>query len=195
MMITKRLSMPPILNFHLVSSCDGFLCLRATYPSFQRCIYNPFTRDYIDLPKLSHRAGNLEFGFDATTKKYKVVEISLKRTTRRGFRRGRQITAASSSSSESVVHVLTVSSPTWRNLGSLPFHFMWQNSQVLVNGKLHWIATEHIMSFDLATEEFKEVPMPDCIGFNRKFHELVVLRGACRLFHLMTMLKNGRFGL
>ncbi|KAK8688715.1 hypothetical protein V6N13_087459 [Hibiscus sabdariffa] len=178
MMITKRLSMPPILNFHLVSSCDGLLCLRATYPSFQLCIYNPFTWDHIELPKLSHRAGNLGFGFDATTKKYKVVEISLKRTTRRGFRRGRQITAASSSSSESVVHVLTVGSPTWRNLGSLPFHFMWQNSQVLVNGKLHWIATEHmIMSFDLATEEFKEVPMPDCIGFNGKFHELVVLRG------------------
>ncbi|KAL4352953.1 hypothetical protein GQ457_06G027380 [Hibiscus cannabinus] len=63
MMITKRLSMPPIPNFHLVSSCDGFLCLRATYPSFQLCIYNPFTRDYIELPKLSHRAGNLSRSF------------------------------------------------------------------------------------------------------------------------------------
>ncbi|KAK8694271.1 hypothetical protein V6N13_071825 [Hibiscus sabdariffa] len=33
------------------------------------------------------------------------------------------------------------------------------------------------MSFGIATEKFKEVPKLDCIGSDRKFHELVVLRG------------------
>ncbi|GMI66269.1 F-Box Protein92 [Hibiscus trionum] len=180
MIITKKLTMPPLPTFHLVSSCNGLLCFRGTHRSFGLiCVYNPFTRDYIELPKLiaehpSHHVGVLGFGFDASTEKYKVVEVLYKGITRR-----------SSSSIESAVHILSVGSPTWRNLGSFPFHFMWQKSQILVHGKLHWIsypdknnATNLIMSFDLANEQFLEVPLPDCmISWDRQFHELVVLRG------------------
>ncbi|MBA0617873.1 hypothetical protein Godav_027287 [Gossypium davidsonii] len=188
-MIAKKLTIPPLLNFHLVSSCNGLLLLSATHPSFELCIYNPFTRDYIELPKLSHHDGVRGFGFDPTTKKYKVVEISYKRTTpftfshrvvRFGMRRSHQTETSSSSLIESEVHILTVGSPTWRNLGCFPFRFMWQKSQVLVNRKLHWRTTTNlIMSFDLATEQFKEVPRPDVITSNsgRRFHELVILRG------------------
>ncbi|KAE8695268.1 F-box and associated interaction domains-containing protein, putative isoform 1 [Hibiscus syriacus] len=185
MIITKKLTMPPLPTFHLLSSCNGLLCLRGTHGSFGLiCIYNPFTRDYIELPKQiakhpSHHVGVLGFGLDSTTKKYKVVEVLYKGITRRA-----PLIAASSSSIESVVHILSVGSPSWRNLGSFPFHFMWQNSQVLVNGKLHWIsypdkniATNRIMSFDLANEQFQKVPGPDCISSDRQFHEIVVLRG------------------
>ncbi|KAL4362268.1 hypothetical protein GQ457_04G024960 [Hibiscus cannabinus] len=181
--MTKKLTMPPLPSFHLVSSCNGLLCLRGTHASFGLiCIYNPFTRDYIELPKLiakhpSHHVGVLGFGLDATTDKYKVVEVLYKGITRRDF-------TSSSPSVESVVHILSVGSPTWRNLGNFPFHFMWQKSQVLVNGKLHWMsypdknnAANLIMSFDLADEQFQEVPMPDCISSDRDLHELVVLRG------------------
>ncbi|KAK9035121.1 hypothetical protein V6N11_077170 [Hibiscus sabdariffa] len=181
--MTKKLTMPPLPSFHLVSSCNGLLCLRGTHASFGLiCIYNPFTRDYIELPKLiakhpSHHVGVLGFGLDATTDKYKVVEVLYKGITRRDF-------TSSSPSVESVVHILSVGSPTWRNLGSFPFHFMWQKSQVLVNGKLHWMsypdknnAANLIMSFDLADEQFQEVPMPDCISSDRELHELVVLQG------------------
>ncbi|TYI55848.1 hypothetical protein E1A91_D11G168800v1 [Gossypium mustelinum] len=182
MMIAKKLTIPTLLSFHLVSSCNGLLLLSATHPSFELCIYNPFTRDYVELPKRSHHAGVLGFGFDPTTKKYKVVEISYKRTTHLYFRRRvvrfgmRPASQTAASSVE--IHILTVSSNTWRNLGSFPFRFVLQKSQVLVNGKLHWRATTNlIMSFDLATEQFKEVPSPDFIASNRRIHELVVLRG------------------
>ncbi|KAK8669445.1 hypothetical protein V6N13_106876 [Hibiscus sabdariffa] len=202
-MITKKLPMPPLMNFHLVSSCNGLLCLRATHPTFGLIsIYNPFTRDYIELPKLitehpSHHLRVLGFGFDPTTKKLKVVEVSYKLGISCGALGGHFIRSSvhlalhrphmatpSSSSIESEVNILTVGSSTWRNLGRFPFHIMWQQSQVLVNGKLHWItytkrsnATKPIMSFDLATEQFKEVPRPDSISPNRHIHELVVLRG------------------
>ncbi|MBA0715474.1 hypothetical protein Golax_014367 [Gossypium laxum] len=197
--ITKKLTMLPLLtNFHLVSSCNGLLCLRGTHRSLGLiCIYNPFTRDSIELPKLiakgpSHQVGVLGFGLDATTNKYKVVEVSYKRIYRASpshvvrpvNRLAPQIIAPSSIDSE--VHILTVGngSPTRRNLGSFPFHFMCQKSQVLVNAKLHWISYPRgskaylaIMSFDLGNEQFKEVPRPDCISSDRQFHELVVLRG------------------
>ncbi|XP_012487790.1 F-box protein At3g07870 [Gossypium raimondii] len=125
MMIAKKLTIPALLSFHLVSSCNGLLLLSATHPSFELCIYNPFTRDYVELPKRSHHAGVLGFGFDPTTKKYKVVEISYKRTTHLYFRRRvvrfgmRPASQTAASSVE--VHILTVSSNTWRNLGSFPF--------------------------------------------------------------------------
>ncbi|KAK9027113.1 hypothetical protein V6N11_066992 [Hibiscus sabdariffa] len=64
-------------------------------------------------------------------------------------------------------------------------YLTWQISQVLVNGRLHWIsypdektATSLIMAFDLADEQFQEVPMLDCmISWDRELQELVVLRG------------------
>ncbi|XVE78350.1 hypothetical protein DITRI_Ditri13aG0137900 [Diplodiscus trichospermus] len=191
--ITRKLPMPPLLNFRLVSSCNGLLCLRASSRSFGLCVYNPFTRDYTELPKLTKypsHVGVLGFGFDPTTNKYKVVQISCdQRRIGRPFhviaRSALLQTQAATTSIESSVHILTVGSPAWRNLGSLPFRCMWQRSQVLVNGKLHWVsypdrqkATELIItSFDLATEQFQDVPRPDCINLTRRFDQLVVLRG------------------
>ncbi|GMI66270.1 F-Box Protein92 [Hibiscus trionum] len=104
--------------------------------------------------------------------------------TRRALHHPQIVAAPSSSSIESEVNILSVGSPKWRNVGRFPFHIMWQQSQVLVNGKLHWItyttrnnAAKPIMSFDLGTEQFKEVPRPDSVGPDRHIHELVVLRG------------------
>ncbi|XP_022728105.1 F-box protein At3g07870-like [Durio zibethinus] len=190
-LITTKLSMPPLLNLHLVSSCNGLLCLRASSVSFGLCIYNPFTRDYTELPKLTKprcHGGLLGFGFDPTTKEYKVIVKSYDRRPFRPFYvAGSTLLrpqVAASTSIEAAVHILTIGNPTWRNLGNLPFHLRLQRSQVLVNGKLHWVsyrnrykATNPIISFDLTTEQFQEVPRPDCINMARRSAQLVVLRG------------------
>ncbi|XVE78351.1 hypothetical protein DITRI_Ditri13aG0138000 [Diplodiscus trichospermus] len=177
----KKLHMPPpLLNFHLLSSCNGLLCLKASRRSPGLCVYNPFTRDCTKLPKPTKCTGHvgvLGFGFDPTTNKYKVVQISCdERRISRPFHVTRSASlrtqVAAATSIESSVRILTVGSPEWRNLGPPPFHCMRQGShQVLVNGKLHWVsyparqkATELVIaSFDLATEQFQEVPRPDCI--------------------------------
>ncbi|XP_022728401.1 F-box protein At3g07870-like [Durio zibethinus] len=182
--ITTKLSMPPELNFHLVSSCNGLLCLRVSRGSFGLSIYNPLTGDYTELPKLTkpgYHEGVLGFGFDPTAKEYKVVEISYDRRPRSILLRPR---GAASTSIEAAVHILTIGNPKWRYLGTMPFHLMSQRSQVLVNGQLHWVsypdrckATNLIIAFDLTTERFQEVPGPDCINMARRFDQLVVLRG------------------
>ncbi|KAE8654894.1 F-box and associated interaction domains-containing protein, putative isoform 1 [Hibiscus syriacus] len=139
MMITKKLPMPPLQNFHLglyrVAEADK----RAP----------------------SHHLRFLGFGFDPTTKQHKVVEVSHEleisyggfagHVVRPGMRRALHHRRIATSSIESDVHILSVGSRTWRNLGSFPFQIMWQQLQ--------------------------EVPMPDSIRSNRHFHELVVLRG------------------
>ncbi|EOX93371.1 F-box and associated interaction domains-containing protein, putative [Theobroma cacao] len=196
--IMKKLAIPPLPKFHVVGSCNGLLCLHTSQQSFEICIYNPFTRDYTELPKLTehprYNVGVRGFGFDLTTKEYKVVKISYQiRTCGGSFPRIARSTnsiirapVTSPDPIEAVVHILTLGSPTWRNLGTVPFHLMTsQQSQVLINGKLHWVAYPNrneknnpIISFDLATEQFQEVPRPDCISLSgRRFEQLVALRG------------------
>ncbi|XP_022760067.1 F-box protein At3g07870-like [Durio zibethinus] len=89
-----------------------------------------------------------------------------------------------STSIQSEVQILTVGSPAWRNLGVIPYRFIWPTWKVMVNGRLHWLSTPNkfstaslLISFDLETEQFQEVSKPDCCGLDRCFQHLMVLRG------------------
>ncbi|OMO52960.1 hypothetical protein CCACVL1_28968 [Corchorus capsularis] len=184
-MITKKLPMPPLLRkFYLSGSSNGLICLLDSYQKLKPFIYNPFTGNYLDLPDLPKRHDTriLGFGFAPTTKEYKVVELSFSPWVRFD-----QVDPPF----EADVHVLTIGSPTWRNLGTVPFYFMRRkyNHHVLINGKLHWVShptrnrtTNLIISFDLATEKFEEIPLPDCSSSNSNlakegFGQVAVLRG------------------
>ncbi|OMO52964.1 hypothetical protein CCACVL1_28961 [Corchorus capsularis] len=61
----------------LADSCNGLLCMYNTSQSIYIC--NPFTRLYIELPKLTKYAkpGQLWLGFDPISKVYKSEEILL----------------------------------------------------------------------------------------------------------------------
>ncbi|XWS31046.1 hypothetical protein CRYUN_Cryun23aG0043300 [Craigia yunnanensis] len=169
------------MSMYLVDSCNGLLCMRDTRGIY---IYNPFTRVYLELPKLIKYpadVGHIAFGFHSTTNKYKVIQIVFRRQL---IRRGSLIDVAASTLIQSQVHVVTIGDPTWRNIGMLPYDLTRPTPKALVNGRLHWLSKPNkyttgslLISFDLATEQFQEVPKPACCGLERCFHHLMVLGG------------------
>ncbi|WRX10187.1 F-box domain - like 10 [Theobroma cacao] len=151
-LVSKKLPNSAMLMY-LVDSCNGLLCMHNTSRSIYIC--NPFTQIFIELPEfIKYRAqvGHLGFGFHPTSKEYKVIQIVFRRQLRRGNS--------------------YVATPTLIQ------------SEVVVNGRLRWLSKPNkytmaslLVSFDLATEQFQEVPEPDCCGLDRCFHHLMVLRG------------------
>ncbi|KAG7983372.1 hypothetical protein I3843_04G102800 [Carya illinoinensis] len=101
------------------------------------------------------------FGFDPTTKEYKVVKIvSCIINADRIY--GRSLRVADMISE---VQVFSLGYSTWRSMGKLKIYHLDQwSSQVLVNRRLHWVAWTRryhprrtIVSFVLADEQFKEI--------------------------------------
>ncbi|OMO52965.1 hypothetical protein CCACVL1_28962 [Corchorus capsularis] len=116
-LIMKKL--PSVIKpMYLVDSCNGLLCMRDAKDRIIY-IYNPFTRLCIELPEVNcpEQLGHLEFGFHPTTKEYKVVHVVQ--------RYGPNPNSNQSGSIRySEVHVLTMGSPAWRNLGKIPHGFI-----------------------------------------------------------------------
>ncbi|XP_010547227.1 PREDICTED: F-box protein At3g07870 [Tarenaya hassleriana] len=195
---TKKFSLPfaaAMPEFDVVGSCNGLLCLSDSLYNDSLYVYNPFTRNCVELPETSAKYHDQElvfgFGFHPRTKDYKVVKIVYYRSNSNG-------NSSSSSSGyrargriqfkQSEVHVLTLSSRTellsWRSLGKAPYKFVKRSSEALVNGRLHFVTRprRHVparkfISFDLEDEEFREIPKPDSGGLNRSNHRLVNLKG------------------
>ncbi|OMO52962.1 hypothetical protein CCACVL1_28970 [Corchorus capsularis] len=172
------------MHANLVGSCNGLLCF---YNAAQIHICNPLTNYSMELPKLLKdpgEKGTLGFGFSPTTKEYKVVEIVYPRKRPRPRLRGNPNLAADQNSNQGEVRVLTIGDSSWRSIGKVPYQCIQQPSQVLVNARLHWISQlgkpyidDNIVSFDLATEHFQEVPKPVCESLNKCHYELLVLQG------------------
>ncbi|KAK6238656.1 hypothetical protein QUC31_004125 [Theobroma cacao] len=177
-LVSKKLPNSAMLMY-LVDSCNGLLCMHNTSRSIYIC--NP-SQIFIELPEfIKYRAqvGHLGFGFHPTSKEYKVIQIVFRRQLRRG-----NSYVATPTLIQSEVQILTIGSPAWRNLGMIPYRFIWPTSKVMVNGRLRWLSKPNkyttaslLVSFDLTTEQFQEVPEPDCCGLDRCFHHLMVLRG------------------
>ena len=172
-------SMP---EFEVVGSCNGLLCLADSLYKDAVYVYNPFTRDYKQLPKSMQYPDQevvFGFGFHPMTEVYKVVKIVYYRN---GYGRLSQLRRFTCSQSE--VQVLTLGrSPTWRSLGKVAYQLDRWPSEALVSGRLHWVTrpkryvTRFIASFDLADEQFREVPKPNCGGLSRSNYHLLVLKG------------------
>ncbi|OMO75814.1 hypothetical protein COLO4_25855 [Corchorus olitorius] len=168
-LILKKL--PSVIKpMYLVDSCNGLLCMRDAKDRIIY-IYNPFTRVCIELPEVNcpEQLGHLEFGFHPTTKEYKLVHVVQ--------RYGPNPNSNQSGSIRySEVHVLTMGSPAWRNLGKIPHGSIRTASKVTIKGRLHWLSNPSLLiSFDLQTEQFQELPKPDCLG--KCFHRLLILLG------------------
>ncbi|XP_022760070.1 F-box protein At3g07870-like [Durio zibethinus] len=179
----KVISMKPDNSSMLMSledSCNGLLCMRDSRGIY---ICNPFTRLSIELPKFINyppELGHLEFGFNPTKKEYKVIQILYRPQLEK---RDRPY-VNESTLVQSEVHVLTIGSPVWRNLGMISYHFIRQTSKFMVKGRLHWLCRPKkntwatlLISFDLETEQFQEVPKPNCCDLVKCFQHLMVLRG------------------
>ncbi|MBA0640291.1 hypothetical protein Goklo_023244 [Gossypium klotzschianum] len=182
----KRLYVPfqtSMPEFDVVGTCNGLLCLSDSLYNDALYVYNPFTMDFMELPK-SRQYSDQEvvfgFGFHPKTKQYKVVKIVYYRnTSSSSYSRARRVVYP-----QSDVQVFTLGTSAWRSLGKVAYQLIRRPSEALVNGRLHWVSrprryypARRLMSFDLEDEQFREVPKPDCGGLNRCNFHLCVLRG------------------
>ncbi|PPD90630.1 hypothetical protein GOBAR_DD12430 [Gossypium barbadense] len=182
----KRLYVPfqtSLPEFDVVGTCNGLLCLSDSLYNDALYVYNPFTMDFMELPK-SRQYSDQEvvfgFGFHQKTKQYKVVKIVYYRNTcSSSYSRARRVVYP-----QSDVQVFTLGTSAWRSLGKVAYQLIRRPSEALVNGRLHWVSrprryypARRLMSFDLEDEQFREVPKPDCGGLNRCNFHLCVLRG------------------
>ncbi|XP_060210917.1 F-box protein At3g07870-like [Lycium barbarum] len=106
-------------DFEVVGSCQGLLCI-SDYPfSDSLYVYNPFTKDYKELPiSIEFEVQNLVFGFGfhPVTKEYKVIKII-----------------------NYNVEVFSVGSNRWRSIGEVVYHFDPISQGIMLNGKMHWV--------------------------------------------------------
>ncbi|KAJ0052563.1 hypothetical protein Pint_01897 [Pistacia integerrima] len=116
------------------------------------------------------------FGFHPTTKEYKVVKIIYYRARPLRVRNLGGIFPPTSQ-----VQIFTLGSLTWRSLGNISYSIFQRSPQVLVGGRLHWPKRDgpgrSLISFDLADEQFRVVPQPDCGGLDSCSFSLAVLGG------------------
>ncbi|CAK9315499.1 unnamed protein product [Citrullus colocynthis] len=162
-------------EYDVVGSCNGFLCLSDSLYNDKLFVYNPFTRDYLELPKTKEFSNPdvvCGIGFHPQTKHLKVVKIVYSRGFRRIQRRFHH----------SEVQVFTLGSCNWRSIGRISHHVAQGQSPAVVKGRLHWVSLPRrhhlgrtIVSFDLASEEFIDIPKPDFGSLSRCNFHLVIL--------------------
>ncbi|KAE8695264.1 Detected protein of unknown function [Hibiscus syriacus] len=110
-------------------------------------IYNPFTRLHLELPKLMHYPAQVGHIAFGFHQTTKQYKVVQVVVRRQLVIRGDRVDVAASNLIQSQVH------PDKSTTASL------------------------LTSFDLETEQFQQVPKPDCCGSDRCFHHLMVLRG------------------
>lgn len=158
----------PDVDLRIVGSVNGLLCLREygneEYDALYIC--NPFTREYIALPRIESTVGfeypgTCEYGFGVSkiTGQYKVV--------RNAHRHSNDPQAGPSSRSQNYeCLVYTVGTRSWRNVQpGPPFGHYHLPFSLFLNGNLHGSVLDYdawhgvsITCFDLESELFKPFP-------------------------------------
>ncbi|OVA19981.1 F-box domain [Macleaya cordata] len=166
-----RIDYPPINKQQhrnaIIGSCNGLICFSVRHhdiddPVF---IFNPITREYIELPKYRQQLFQdcmvSGFGYHSSTNQYKVVRI-----TYHPFDQGPDI---------GFVQVYTLGDGRgWRNTGQIAYSLLLSPG-IPINGALHWLDSQgKILSFHLANEEFRLLPSPPCVrpGHACRFYKL-----------------------
>ncbi|MCD7462801.1 hypothetical protein HAX54_049383 [Datura stramonium] len=178
--IVRKISTPfanSVPEFKVVGSCQGLLCICDALFNNALGVYNPFTRDYKQLPRsVEFEVQKLVFGFGFShvTKEYKVIKI-INYANMYYNDPGRYCRFRVPFFGKSDVQVLSLggtssSSNRWRSVGEVVYRFDPSSQGILLNGKMHWLTRfgkyhgrrdRLIVSFDLADEVFGEVPKVD----------------------------------
>ncbi|KAL4555377.1 hypothetical protein LXL04_037995 [Taraxacum kok-saghyz] len=190
--IVRKISTPfcsSMPEFNVVGSCNGLLCLSDSLFGEPVYVFNPFSRDYLELPKskqFQEQEVMFGFGFHPITNEYKVVKI----VYYRNWQGKRRAIPKSRNYPKSEVQILTISNQTnknqWRSLGKVPYQLDRQATEVpVVNGRIHWLSRpgriagvlgRAIISFDLKDEQFKVVAKPTHVTVNRSNIHLAVIK-------------------
>jgi F-box interacting protein len=156
-----------------IGSCNGLLCLlfysQTVAYAVQLCFWNPATRTKSEKLGLLYdnfdlRFYNFTFGYDASTRTYKVVAFG-------GAREN-------GGSWKSEVKVFSVGHNCWKNIQSFPIvpfnlfdiSYRRRNEGVHFSSTVNWLALEDksttndeqfvILSLDLSTETYKQFLLP-----------------------------------
>ncbi|KAK6146780.1 hypothetical protein DH2020_020649 [Rehmannia glutinosa] len=162
-------------EFNIIGSSNGLLCLINTLFPESIYLYNPFTRDHLEIPKNFGSQDQVVvygFGFHLVTNDYKVIKITYYTASFyhhmaglfRGFWQncGRQL---------SEVQLYSLRSNVWTNKGVVPYRLeKWSSPGVLVSRRLHWVSRwgnyydgrlqRVIVSFDLVNDSFNVIKHP-----------------------------------
>ncbi|CAI9094619.1 OLC1v1030382C1 [Oldenlandia corymbosa var. corymbosa] len=164
----------------VVGSCHGLVLLANDKRTM--ILMNPTTLEAVEIPKfglsLDPFVGDemlCGLGYDETNNDYKIVTFP-------HYDRDEQDYA------ETFADVYSVRTKTWKRLAKSRYSLPYITAGVLANGCLHWIAKDTktaghplvIAAFDLAREEFKEVPPPRDINISSA--RLTVLGGCFACF-------------
>eukprot|EP00268_Persea_americana_P024941 TRINITY_DN24311_c0_g1_i3.p1 TRINITY_DN24311_c0_g1~~TRINITY_DN24311_c0_g1_i3.p1 ORF type:complete len:429 (-),score=43.12 TRINITY_DN24311_c0_g1_i3:147-1433(-) len=173
--------------FDVIGSCNGLLCFSyydngvgGYCKSNRACVSNPITGECVILPSEDSKCAWISgFGFDSTRKEYKVVRVVHNRDA-----------------VLSTAEIHTLGSNSWRRIEDDPHSrtkYMRSQSDVLVNGRLHWCSFPNkpifIFSLDMGHEQFEEVPVVTGLG-SRGFIYLVDWKGCLAIVEVELMLKD-----
>ncbi|XP_076942412.1 putative F-box protein At1g32420 [Bidens hawaiensis] len=199
---------PKYEHYHIIGCCHGLLC----FYNFagRAAIWNPSTRRAYDVvpnvPDGKVYATVLGFGVCPVTKDPKIVKITY-------VEHGIELESISSIPFQ--VDVFMLSTWEWRTLSrNLPRSVSLCNS-VEIDGIVYWLATDRntvdgepcysIISFDITSEEFGEINLPNRLARSRhymiivsKLRESLVLvemsnHESNRSTHNLWMMKGGLF--
>ncbi|XP_076961171.1 F-box/kelch-repeat protein At3g23880-like [Bidens hawaiensis] len=157
----------------IVGSCNGLVCFSPR--DVELVVTNPLTREQKKLPTPPYWP-NMDrisiirdlvccwgFGYDSCADDYKVIV---------GFRNIFDI-------NQTTLFVLTLKSNTWKVIGEIRYRNIRYKykSGVLCGGALHWFMMDGkmkkvIISLDLSTEKFKEIPQPDTADYDCDIEDL-----------------------
>ena len=141
-------------SLRIQGSSNGLVCI-SSYDNWI-CLTNPSTREFRKLhkppilPKNRSYAQRYGFGYDSSTDDYKLV-----------------FAINQGGCDGALVQILSLKSNTWKLFGHVNYRFDDKEPGILFNGALHWFMHTgnrdkvFIVSFDLAKEEFREIPQPD----------------------------------
>ncbi|RZC45172.1 hypothetical protein C5167_038113 [Papaver somniferum] len=131
-------------------------------------IYNPVTGEtspWIEMNKKPERYSSIAFGFDPQSDEHKVVCVS--NSTEFSWRE-----KISNRPKDQVVDVFTIGKNSWRRIDAIPpIAISCEEDPFYVDGCLYWRfrqeyedgELEHIMRFDIVTEKFTVIPIPDFV--------------------------------
>ncbi|KAK2978319.1 hypothetical protein RJ640_017170 [Escallonia rubra] len=180
---------PKIRRLNLVGSCNGLVCFSSTdSPGFlyitnpllgheYAAVKVPYFDDFVYLRSYRWSYG---FGFSPATRQYKVI-----------IRMPGHITG------ETELHVCTLGTNEWRNLGEVPLPKSSVKFHIDVNsntGALHWIyrngsSYASLNAFELGEERNRQIPLPPCLARSTAPMDLVVL-GNCLCIYNTNYGKN-----
>ncbi|GKC35337.1 F-box/kelch-repeat protein-like protein, partial [Tanacetum coccineum] len=146
-------------SLRIQGSSNGLVCM-SSLDNNRVCLINPSTREFRKLhkPPILHReylmtlyAQRYGFGYDSSTDDYKLVM------------------AMNQGCDGTLIQILSLKSNIWKPFGHVNYSFHDSMPGILFNGALHWfwyngsndICKGFIMCFDLAKEEFREIPQPE----------------------------------